>query len=225
MDLARALTGDPPVRWIIGRVKQVTGDTITMTYRGGDVTAVSVIDQYVPKVGDVVHVLASDLNGMLAIGSNNQSAVAITPTTPRDAITAAATSVATYQLSTNAWTPGVIRESPDHIGLWLYPSFATTPGVGYSPLARFTIRITTSTLDPLEFVLHSSVAAAGVPVVLESYRVAAPPTGVATDVPLPLDWGSALLRDTASGVGIGGGRYTALLSASTSGLLTFTPLL
>jgi hypothetical protein len=38
MDLAAALAVDPGVKWIIGRVTAITGETLTMAYRGGLVT-------------------------------------------------------------------------------------------------------------------------------------------------------------------------------------------
>lgn len=224
MDLARALAPPPAVGWIIGRVTAVTGDTLTMTYKGGTVTDVGVLDHYIPAIGDVVHVLTSDLNGMVAIGSNNQTTPPVTPTPPPPPITLASTSTATYRISTNTWTVGTVDESPDQVGCWFYPAFDTGVGVGALPLASVTIRLTVSTTAPLEFVLHGNATPAGPIVILGSYRVAAPNAGAATEVPLPLDWGSMLIRGQAMGIGVGGGDYTASLTGS-AGQLTFTPLL
>jgi len=225
MDLAAALAPEPGVKWIIGRVTAVTGNTLTMNYRGGDITDVGVLDSYIPVVGDVVHVLASDLNGMIAIGSNNQT-VAPTPIpTPASPVAVHPSSVATYQMSTSIWTPGVVVESPDQVGCWFYPSFNTVSRT-VLPAAGLTINITAQTGAPLEFVPHSMTAPLG-PLVLAgpTYRCAPPPIGVPTDVQLPIGWAAMLLSGQASGVGAGGGGfYTADLTGS-SGVLTFTPLL
>jgi hypothetical protein len=223
MDLATALAPEPGVKWIIGRVTAVTGETLTMTYRGGTVTNVGVMDQYTPKVGDVVHVLSSDVNGMIAIGSNNQAGVPVVAPTPRTAVTVASTSTATYTFSTNTWQAGSLVESPDQIGCWFYPFMTLTPSLGIQPLASLSIQVTAQGAAPLEFVLHTSAGPTGVPAVIASYRVAAPLLPMPTDMRLPLGWATLLLSGQALGVGIGGGDYTAIFTGS-SGLLTFTPL-
>jgi hypothetical protein len=223
MDLAAALVVDPGVKWIIGRVTAITGETLTMVYRGGLVTNVGVMDQYTPKVGDVVHVLSSDTNGMIALGSNNQTTTPPVTPAPRAPVTVASTSVATYTLSTGTWQTGSLIESPDQVGCWFYPGMATTPGAGIQPLASLSIRVTAQTATPLEFVLHASADPTGVLVTTGSYRIAAPPLLTPTDVRLPLEWAPLLIRGQALGVGVGGGDYTAIFTGS-SGLLTFTPL-
>lgn len=222
-DLARALADEPGVKWLIGRVKEITGDTFTMTYRGGDVTDVGTLDGYVPVVGDIVHVLSSNLNGMIALGSNNQAVVPPPTSLPSAPVTVAASAVATFVISTGEWMSDILAESPDQIGAWFYSTLGTASVP--TPLARFSINITTQSDDPLEFVLHQSVTTVG-PLVVASapYRAAASPIGLPTDIPLPLEWASTLLSRNAAGVGAGGGGYTAVLTGS-SGLLTFTPLL
>lgn len=224
MDLARALASDPPVRWLIGRVTSLSGETFTMTYRGGIVEGVAALDSYDPKVGDVVHVLSSDQNGMIAIGSNNQPAVTPTPPVPGAVFTRAATQTATYQISSGTWVTGMLQATPDHLALWIYPTFSGGPS-SIAPMATFTIRITALSDIPLEFILHASSSTGGVPEILAtSYRVAAPPIGIVTDVPLPLEWATEILRGRAQGIGVGAGDYSLVLTGS-SGLLTFTPLL
>jgi len=224
MDLARALAAAPQVKWLIGRVTSLSGTTFTMTYRGGIVEGVAALDHYNPQVGDVVHVLASDLNGMIAIGSNNQPAVLPTPPVPGAPFTRAATTTATYQISTGTWVTGMLQASPDHLALWLYPTFSGGPSAT-APMAQFTIRITALSDIPLEFILHASTTTGGVPEILAtSYRIAAPPIGIVTDVPLPLEWATEILRGRAQGIGVGAGDYSLTLTGS-SGLLTFTPLL
>jgi hypothetical protein len=224
MDLARALATDPRVKWIIGRVTALSGDTFTMTYRGGVVQGVAALDSYTPKVGDVVHVLASDQSGMIAIGSNNQPAAI--PSSPVSVmpVSFASSAVATYEISAGSWTSGVLQASPDSLALWLYPMPIGGPGMS-GPMARFTIQIAAEPTIPLEFILHAASAATGTPEILDmSYSVAASPVGGATDVALPLDWATELLQGRAQGIGVGGGDYTVTLTGS-SGLLTFTPLL
>lgn len=225
-DLARALADEPAVKWLIGRVKEVTGATFTMSYRGGDVPDVGTLDSYVPVVGDVVHVLSSNTNGMIAIGSNNQTTTPPPDSLPGAPVTVAASGVATYLISSTGWTADLLAEGPDQIGCWFYPSFAAASVPGVLPVSRLTINVTAQDATPLEFVLHASTDTSGplVPVPGSSYRAAAPIPGVATDIPLPLEWASMLVLGQAKGVGVGGGGYTAVLTGS-SGLLTFTPLL
>jgi hypothetical protein len=110
--------------------------------------------------------------------------------------------------------------SPVLIGYWLYPPFT---GVAL-PVARFTIRITARSADPLEFGLHQLTAYVGHPDRVDiPYRVAAPPLNTPTDVPLPLGWARLLLTGGATGISLGGGDFTANVTDD-SGLLTFTPL-
>jgi hypothetical protein len=223
-DLIQALATGPGVKWLIARVTAITTPTITITYRGGDVTDVGVLDQYVPAVGDVVHILASDLNGFLAIGSNNQGGT-ITPPTVQPSRTATASDVATYRISTLTWTVGTLQESPDLVGIWLYPPAQIAAAHAALPIARLTIRITATDAVPLEFVLHRMTSASG-PLTLvpgAAYRTGAPPVGVPTDIPLPLGWATLLTSGLANGVGVGGGDYATTLTGS-SGLLAFTPL-
>jgi hypothetical protein len=224
MDLAQALVTEAPVKWLIGRVAAVTGSTVTVTYRGGSVADVGVLDQYIPTVGDVVHILASDLNGMLAIGSNNQSGIPPVVPTAGPPVAVTATSVATYRTDLDAWSAGVLREGPTEVGCWFYPSVALAAAVASLPMAGLTIRVTAPDATPLEFVLHDMTSGAGALVLIPgaSWRVAVP-VGVTTDVRLPLEWASLLALGVASGVGIGGGDYTGTFTGS-SGLLTFTPL-
>jgi hypothetical protein len=222
-DLAKVIADEPAVKWIIGRVKTVTGDTFTMTYNGGDVTNVGTLDHYIPVVGDVVHVLSSDMNGMVAVGSNNQTTTPPTVPTPRAPVTVASTAVATYSVPLATWLPGALNGAPDQIGCWFYPGMATTPGVGIQPVAALSIQITAQDATPLEFVLHNLAGPTGAPVITGSYRVAAPAVLTPTAVRLPLEWATLLISGQALGVGIGGGDYTAILIGS-SGLLTFTPL-
>lgn len=207
--------------WIIGRVSAITGDTLTMTYKGGTVTDVGILDQYVPTVGDVVHVLTSDSNGMIAIGSNNQPTTVLTPPVPLPPATVVASSTATYRLSSNTWTPSVVIESPDQIGCWFYPTLTIGPGI--LPLASLTIEVMVPDTTPLEFVLYANPDTSVPAAVVASYRIVAPTVGVAADVALPLGWGLMLINGEARGVGVGGGAYTSDLTGS-SGLLTFTSL-
>jgi hypothetical protein len=160
---------------------------------------------------------------MIALGSNNQTTTPPVTPVPRAPVTVASTSVATYTISTGLWQAGVLTESPDQIGCWFYPGMATAPGSGIQPLAALSIRVTAQTATPMEFVLHNSAGPTGTPVTTGSYRVAAPPLLIPTDVRLPLEWAPLLISGQALGVGIGGGDYTAIFTGS-SGLLTFTPL-
>lgn len=224
-DLAEVLHPSVPVRWLIGRVYAVTGDTFTMTYNGGQVPSVGYVDQVVPQVGDVVHVLASDDNGMLCIGTNNTPLVPrVPPVAVGTPLIVNATSSSTYFATTGTWTAGVVQDDA-RTGCWFYSAGAFA-GMLTSTLAKVEIEVTRTSGGPPEFVEHTNTAAVGALVLVADmgtrYVTPAPPVGAATWVALPLEWGRNLVTGTAKGIGIGGGQWVGAYSGT--GRIRLTPL-
>lgn len=225
-DLIQSLIQPSPLRWLVGQVTAITGDTVTISHDGGSVYEVGVIDQYIPVVGDVVHAIAWSTNGMLILGSNNQPLVArVPPAASAAPVTVNDTSVATYTPSTGAWAAGVGIAGPDSIACWFYPSIAALGTLTGVVLAVFTINLTATSAVAAELVLHSNTSGAGPLILLAdaSYRITAPPVGVPTVVALPMEWGQRLISGEALGIGIGGGTYTGVWTSSAA-TLTFVPL-
>lgn len=224
-DLAQVIAGDVPVRWLIGRVSAVTGDTFTMTYNGGPVYSVGYVDQVVPQVGDVVHVLASDDNGMLCVGTNNAPLVArVPPVAVGTPLIVSAASSGTYSATTGLWTAGITQDV-DKTGCWFYAAGAFN-AMASSTLARVEVEVTRTAGGPPEFVEHANATGTGTLAIVadagSSYATAAPPVGVATWVALPLEWGRNLVTGVAKGVGIGGGNQAGAYSGT--GRIRLTPL-
>ena len=224
-DLAEVLTPGVPVRWLIGRVYAVTGDTFTMTYNGGQVPSVGYVDQVVPQVGDVVHVLASDDNGMLCVGTNNVPLVArVPPVAVGTPLIVTASSSGTYSTTTGTWTAGVAQD-PTRTGCWFYAAGAFA-SMAMSSLAKVEVEVTRTSGGPPEFMEHTNLTGTGVLISVAGsgtrYVTAAPPLGVATWLALPLEWGRNLVTGAAKGFGIGGGQFVGAYSGT--GRLRLSPL-
>lgn len=223
-NLEDVLAQAPTVRWLIGKVGLLTGDTFTMIYNGGFVLNVGCSDQYIPAVGDIVHVLAWEPNGMLAVCSNNTPLTPPTPTVPVGTpITVSANAYGTYNLATLTWTASTLVQSPTQVACWFYtPSdFAS---LASSTLAKFEIEVTRTSGGPPEFVTHTNTAGSGaLGLPGQKYAKVNPPAAVATFIPLPLEWGQQLIAGTIKGIGIGGGLYSGAYSNAT-GRARLTPL-
>lgn len=226
MALENVLAQPEPMRWLIGRVAGITGNTFTLTWRGGDVPGVGHLDSYTPVVGDVVHVLSWPDNGMIAIGSQNAAALdrwpAEIPT--GNPIVVDPTQLATYTPSTGVWTPGVIVQSPDSVGCWFYNSSAFS-AFNLATLGEVAIEINPTDGGPPEFCEITNPLPAGVLTLVDGggarYSRAQSSIGVATWVTLPLDWGLDLASGAATGIGIGGGLYDGTYSGT--GRIRLTP--
>lgn len=226
MALENVLAQPAPLRWLIGRVAGITGNTFTMTYRGGDVPGVGHLDSYTPVVGDVVHVLSWPDNGMIAIGSQNATEVPRWPTevSVGNPLIVMPTQVATYTPSTGAWTPNVITQGPDSVGCWFYnPSDFTAFNLAL--LGEVAIEINPTDGGPPEFCEVTNTLPAGSLTLVEGsgsrYGRAQPTLGAAIWLTLPLDWGLDLAAGTANAVGIGGGLYDGTYSGT--GRVRLTP--
>lgn len=222
-DLVRTLAEAPAVKWLIGRVSVLTGDTFTLAYSGGEIPNVGCSDQYIPIVGDVVHVLSWSPNGMLAICSNNAPLVPRVPSVPVGTpITVSANAYGTYDLDTAAWTASTLVQSPHQVACWFYTPSAFA-SLATSILATFEIEVTRTSGGPPEFVTHGNTTGAGALILPgQKYAREQPPATVATWVKLPLEWGQQLIGGTIKGIGIGGGLYTGAYSGT--GRVRLTPL-
>lgn len=223
-NLEDVLAQAPPLRWLIGKVAFVTGDTFTMIYNNGFVLNVGCSDQYIPVPDDIVHVLAWEPNGMLAICSNNAPLTPPTPMVPVGTpVTVSANSYGTYDLSAAAWTASTLVQSPTQVACWFYTPSAFS-SLAASTLATFEIEVTRTSGGPPEFVTHTNLAGSGVlGLPGQKYAKVTPPLTVATWVPLPLEWGQQLIAGTIKGIGVGGGLYSGTYSNGT-GRVRLTPL-
>jgi hypothetical protein len=206
----------------VGTVNAVNATSVILEYRGGLITNVGYVDQYIPVVGDVVHAISQQGQGVLIVGSNNVAPQPVSQLPLPTVLTVNATQWASYAAS--AWSSGVLVQSPSSWACWFYPvgAFASLSG---RLLASFEFEVVLAAGGPPEFVAHATPAPAGTLTLRDTFRHAPiqPAVGVATWVPLPLDWGAAMVSGEMAGVAIGGGIYSGTYSG-TSGRVRITTL-
>lgn len=215
----------PAVRWFMAKVDSVQASehALTLVYRGGTVAHCAYLASYTPAVGDVVHVITDQANGLLVLGKE----VLRTPTpppTPGAVSTRAPSGSSTYfaQPAPAHWSGTEVRQGPGESGAWFFPAhtFDYLAGV---PLALVEIQMTITPADGiLSLVLHrnadtSSPFAPVSPVYLHHVM------DWMTDWhKIPLGWAADLANGTALGIGLASDLYSAVVV--TGGTLRFTPL-
>jgi hypothetical protein len=213
MELADIFTTGPPLEWFIGRVSSVEGATLTMTYRGGQVTGVAYVDQVTPVGGDEVHGLKWDTNGFIVLGTNNKPNAVIKAPELGDQVVFTAFSNATA--GPLGWEPGVLHQAPTLRAAWFYqaPDVLTVTGdrslLAGHPVAAVEIEVVRVSGGPPEFFAHNNGGPVGAPVIVgDRFVNGQPPVGVPTWVRLPVTWGELFVTGAVQGFGIGGGFYT-----------------
>ena len=220
--LTSQLVRTPGLTWIVGTVYAVNAASVVLACRGGLITNVGYVDQYIPIVGDVVHAISQEGQGVLIVGSNNAVSPPVSQLPLPTVLTVNSTQWASYAAGT--WTTGVLAQSPTSWACWFYPSGALASLAGRM-LASFEFEIVLATGGPPEFVAHATAAPVGALTLRDTFRHAPvqPAVGVATWVPLPLDWGDAMVAGEIAGIAVGGGIYSGTYSG-TSGRLRATTL-
>lgn len=220
--LAGRLARTPSLTWLVGTVDTVNGTSVTLAYRGGLITNVGYVDQYIPIVGDTVHAISQEGQGVLIVGSNNVVPQPVSQLPVPTILIVGATQWASY--TSSAWSGGVLVQSPTSWACWFYPAGAFASLAGRM-LAGFEFEVVLAAGGPPEFVAHATPAPVGVLTLRDGFRHAPvqPVTGVATWVPLPLDWGDAMVSGEVAGVAVGGGIYNGTYSGA-SGRLRATTL-
>lgn len=224
-DLVEQITKDIPLTWITGRVLRLTGGTIVVSYLGGEITNVAVSDQYSPIVGDVVQCLSLAKKGVLALCSTNLTALAPGTNVPPAPTThtVKAWRILGYDYASKKWdnTP---EAGPTRRLVWFVGGGEFDP-FKWIEVSKFEVQLTLLTGTVLEFSLISGAQSVGVPAVVPAalYLQAAPPVGVPTWIPLPLDWAVKLLRNEAFGIAVGGGQYSSSFTSDIA-LLRFTSI-
>jgi hypothetical protein len=225
MDFVQALATGPQVKWLMGTVNSIDGPTITVLVDGGLVPEVTPLDQYIPTVGDVVHMLSQEQNGIIALGSVPLAAPRPEPLPTGTEMIIDPSIIATHGPLPGQWELGTIVQAPQRTGCWFYNRQTLTPAVGMT-LASFAIEVTLdSGSGPPEFMQHNTISPEG-PVALlpsPSFGVRAGPVGVPTWLNLPLDWGRDLISGAATGVAVISNLFTGNYTSST-GRIRLTPV-
>jgi hypothetical protein len=213
--------GKPKLNWLVARVFKVNPNgTCTLSYSGGFIYNVSSMDHYVPVVGDVVHALSFEPQGVLILGANSNTTgvdpvepVAQTPTviTP--------VSTATYTYATETWTPGFLQQGPGLLAGWRYLFTAFVP-LYRTIFQQVEVEITRVSGGPPELVRFLGA----VPEIPPGPPWQAPLTdaGVPTWVSVPLGWGQELLTGDVDGIGIISSGQDGVYSGT--GRVRLTPL-
>lgn len=225
MALADTLAQGPQLGWFIAVVESIqsASKSVTVTYLGGSVPHVGYLAHYTPTVGDVVHGLIWEPQGMIILGKEVlRPTVAIPPGAA--ATTVAPTSRATwteFEDAPSAWLANaIVHQSLTEDGAFFYSAGALS-AVAVADWAAFEVQVTTQAgSGPLSIVLHGSTLADPF-IQVSDLQLRSTPEGVATWVALPLAWADALRSGTAKGIGFTSDIYQAAVSGGT---LRFTPL-
>lgn len=224
-ELADALATLPGIKLRQGKVGAVAGTSsqyVHIDYAGGRVLNAGKFDGATYGVGDYVWFLLDDESGALILGKQTPGTHAAAPTpSPATPITVTAASSATYDTTTGTWTAGTLVQSPTQLASWFYTAgaFSSLSGV---PLGAVELEVTRSGGGPLELTTHrNSVGSGAYDGTGAWFGAPVTPVGVATWVPLPLDWGLQLATSSIRGVSIGGGTFSGTYSGT--GRIRLTP--
>lgn len=227
-DLVDVLTTPAPVNWITATIDSVNGNQVTLSYLGGLVPGVAVLDSYTPVPGDAVHCLSRPRQGILVLGTAN--AVGGTPPD----WTPGAASIITpsrYGEWDGAWdvTSAELLSGPGNAATWHYRSADMLPW-GTARVAAMEIELTRTPGDTgngaPELFLHENATPTGTLVLDLGHSIVGPPVPVngAAWVRVPVSWAQEMATGPAFGIGIGLGVHTNSWTAAASGRLRITPV-
>jgi hypothetical protein len=219
-----ALLQGPRLTWIQGIVTVATGpNAVSFSYAGGTIVKAAVLDQYIPVVGDSIHALSFEGQGVLVLGSTNLPGGTLPSVLEQVPIIVNAISTATYGPLPGIWTPGVLQQARDQVACWFYSSTAWSALVGRS-LQLVEIEVTRTSGGPPLFVQHLNSTAVGVLSVVSGapWAPTSPPAGVPTWIKLPIGWGMNLVSGTTKGIGIVSNGQSGVYSGT--GRVRLTPL-
>jgi hypothetical protein len=213
-ELEALLAEAPPLRWFIGKVSAVTGDTVSITYIGGTMTKVGCLDQYIPVVNDIVHGLIWEPNGAIVLGSNNTPASPPTPPAAGPQIIVSRDTMGSYDVPTATWiVPSVNEASPTLYRAWFYLTSAFSSLAGLK-LKAFEIEMTQTAGNGIEFTTAANASATGIYTPIDYFTTPAVTFGVPTWVSLPIDWGQRMIAGTIKSIATGGGQYPATFTGT-----------
>lgn len=211
----------PKVNWLVGRVYKINENgTCTLTYAGGYIYNVGSLDHYTPVVGDVVHALSFEPQGVLILGSNSNP-TGIVPVDPvaQPSVIYSPISTATYTLATETWTPGSLQQGPEFMAAWRYDTEALML-MKDTVLQKVEIEITCVSDGPPElvrFIGDPPVVVPGPP-----WQVQQTAVNIPTWVPMAIGWGQELINGISDGIGITSSGQTGVYSGT--GRVRLTPL-
>jgi len=197
-----ALKG-PGLEWIQARVFSVTSGDITLTYTGGQIRFAACLNSYTPVVGDYVHCLSMEGQGVLILGKSNASGTTPPAATPQTPVVISPSSTASYDTIRDTWTSGSLVQGAGSVGAWFYAPTAFSALAG-KDIQLAELEVIRSTGGPLELSTHLSTGIATALTLTEDPPVLPvnPVAGVATWVPIPLGWAASLVSGTIKGIAI-----------------------
>lgn len=209
-DVFAELSG-PRLNWITGTVTAVAGGYATISYLGGTITRCGYLDQYTPVVGDSVHALSLEGQGVLILGSNNGTPGG--PPAPTEQTPVIVNTSATGTYREGVWSAG-LNQAPGQYACTFYGSMPVITN-----LKSVEIEVSGSGAFP-EFIPHKNATAAGALVLVPGnpWRVGAS-TGW---IKLPLGWGRDLLSGVTEGFAIASSGQVRTYTST--GRVRFTPL-
>lgn len=214
-DVFAELSG-PRLNWITGTVSAVTGGYVTISYLGGLIERCGYLDQYTPVVGDFVHGLSLEGQGVLILGSTNNGAPGGLPD-PVQQTPVIITPASFSTLANGQWQPG-LTQAPGNYAAFFY---GTIPVI--ANLQSVEIELTGINGGPPEFVKHNTLNSAGAGIIdIVPGNSWKPATPVLAWWSLPIGWGKDLMNGIIKGFAISSSGQTGTYTGT--GRVRFTPL-
>jgi len=223
-NLVDLLLPDTPLHLLQGQVFGTAGGGtyVHITWGAGVIYNAGAFDGASFTVGDYVWFLLSDEAGALVLGKQTPGPHDTSTPPPGTPLIVSATSYATYDQVAGTWTASTLVQSPTSFACWFYSTAAFSTVAG-KPLSAFELEVTRTAGGPPEIGPHLNSAGSGAFVTDgDRWLRDQPPVGVATWLPLPLDWGMRLATGNIKGLAIGGGDYSGTYSNGT-GRVRLTP--
>lgn len=227
--LADLIANAPSTKWIMATIDsiQASENAVTLSYHGDVIPHVAYLTSYTPTVGDVVHALSDQRNGLLVIGNE----LLRPPTTlpgPTAPVTVVPTGSASYfQVPPPPiWVDGQVQQGPTVSGAWFYNPASLPTSLIDVPLAAFEIELNVADgSQALALTVHDNADTTTPFLVASDVYLYEAPTGSDVWVALPLYWADRILNPDTPGLGMGlttSDLYTAAITSG--GTLRFTPL-
>lgn len=206
----------------VGAVVGVDSQYIHIDYAAGRILNAGKFDDATYVVGDYVWFLLDDEAGALILGKQTPGVHEDASPTPPAPLTVNSASNATYDTAAAVWTASTLVQSPTKLASWFYTAGAFSSVAGWA-LGSVELEVIRSTGGPLEVTPHGNTTGSGTYLAVDERHLwPSTPVGVATWVPLPLDWGARLATGVIKGFSIGGGTYSGTYAGT--GRVRLTPI-
>lgn len=192
----------PRLLWISAMVSAVDASgSLTLDYKGGQISKASYLDSYTPVVGDRVEALSFESMGVLVLGKNRGAVSSPSLPQPQPPVIINSNTRATYGPGLTEWTQGVLEQAPGKTACLFYPGGFS--GLSGMFLQKVEIELIVLSGGPPDFIGHQNdlplgaLTTTGLP-----YRSTTYTPGTSVWFPLSIGIGQALVSGAIRGIGI-----------------------